>query len=100
MPGPATSSEALQWIQEAVASGRYIPTNHLFDQCDRRHIKIQDVHRAIRLATDCKPHGDPPKHGGTCWKVTGPDYEGSETTVGVEAFEDTGKRRAALCTVY
>lgn len=100
VPGPANAVDALQWIQEAVAGGRYIPTNHLFDQCQARHISIHDVKRAIRLATSCVPYNEPPRNGGTCWRVTGPDYDGDDTSVGVEAFQDHLGRRSILCTVF
>jgi hypothetical protein len=37
--------------------------------------------------------------GGTNWRVTGPDSEGEELTIGVEAYQDHLGRRALLITV-
>jgi hypothetical protein len=102
VPGPKTAVEALQWVQEAitVVPARYIPSNHIFDQCSARNISIHDAKRAIKSATSCVPYDGQPENDGTCWRITGPDFEGTETSVGVEAFLDHLGKRAILCTVF
>ena len=37
---------------------------------------------------------------GTAWRITGPDHEGDETSVGVETFVDHLGRRLLIITVF
>lgn len=60
-----------------------------------------DWKKAIREAISCKPHsGRTPTCGGTNWRVTGPDIDGDELTVAVEAFKDHLGQRTLLITVF
>jgi hypothetical protein len=101
VPGPGTSAEALAWIQEAVAAGRHlVHAPHFSRRCLERKISLPDWKKAIRDARTCVPYtGRAPTCGGTNWRVTGPDIEGDDLTVGVEAFRDHLGKRALLITV-
>jgi hypothetical protein len=63
---------------------------------------LQHVKKVIVTATRCDPYepDDGPKVGGTSWRVTGTNLDGEETTVGVEAYYDTGTRRVLFVTVF
>jgi len=101
MSGPRTESEALLWIQDALASGRYVPSVHIRDRLRERDINMDDVFNAIDSATGCQPYDrNPPEHQGTCWRVTGPTVDGESVAIGVEAFLDKKRRRCMLCTVF
>ena len=101
MPGPATEQDALTWIQDALRNGRYIYTAHFWVRCDDRDISILDVKRAVERAYSCETYKNgKPMNGGTCWRVTGPDFAGDATSIGVEAFTDHLGKRAVLCTVF
>jgi hypothetical protein len=102
VPGPTTSAEALIWIQEAVAAGRYLVHEpHFSRRCAQRNVSLPDWKKAVREACSCEPYSDrTPTCGGTNWRVTGPDIEGDDLTVGVEAFRDRGGNRALLITVF
>jgi hypothetical protein len=61
---------------------------------------MRDVRHAIANATSCAVYANrTPIMGGTSWRVIGREVDGDELTVGVEAFEDLGKR-ALLITVF
>ena len=88
------------WIQEAVANSRYIIHPHALGRFGQRGLSIRDVRHAIANATSCAAYaGRTPTLSGTNWRVTGPDVGRDEMTVGVEAFEDLGKR-ALVITVF
>ena len=97
-----TAAEALAWIQEAMAQGRYVVEPHLYRRMEERSITLRDVKRVISKATPCVTYSpeDGSKAGGTSWRVTGSDLSGSPTSVGVEAFTDHLGRRALLITVF
>jgi hypothetical protein len=99
--GPTTPAEALTWIQEAVAGGRYLVLEpHFSRRCQQRGVTLPDWKRAIRLARACVQYGGRVATcGGTNWRVTGPDIEGDDLTIGVEAFRDQVGKRALLITV-
>jgi hypothetical protein len=63
---------------------------------------MEDVFNSIEKAVACEPYMNrAPEHGGTCWRVKGPDIdEAKEIAIGVEAFLDRKRRRCVLCTVF
>jgi hypothetical protein len=102
---PTTPDEALAWIQEAMAASRYIPDPHVYKQLQRRGMghNIQHVKRAIATATRCEPYvpENGAKAGGTSWRVSGgTNLDGDATSVGVEAYYDTGQKRIVVITVF
>jgi hypothetical protein len=99
--GPTTAVDALAWAQEAIAASRYLTDPHFDRRCRQRGITLRDAQNAIRRASHCAAYaGGTPLAGGTCWRIVGPDLDGEETTVGVEAFEDHLGRRVLLITVF
>ena len=101
MSGPATPQEALPWIQDALACGRYIPTTHFGQRLWERNLQIGDVKRAVSKGISCLPYlQGKPTQDGTCWRVTGPTYQDGDVAVGVEAFKDHLGKRIVLCTVF
>lgn len=98
--GPTTPEEALAWAQEALTAGRYILDPHFGDRCSERNITFRDARYAILQATRSAPYKRTPLAGGTCWRLWGPDLEGTETGVGFEAFQDHLGRRLLLMTVF
>ena len=102
MPGPTTSAQALQWVREALAARRYLIDPHFRDQCQRRRLTFLDAKKVVETATACipyKPDRPPRTTSGTSWRVIGEDTEGTETKLGVEAFEDQLGRRVILITI-
>lgn len=63
---------------------------------------MSDVFRAVENATSIKPYEKGNLvHGGTGWRVFGPDVDGERrVAVGVEAFGEKQRRRVCLCTVF
>jgi hypothetical protein len=101
LAGP-TKGDALRWIQDALLAGRYTATFHyLVERRDLRQIDMDDIHSAVARATSLVPYAvHPPRHGGTCWRVMGPDADGTRTIgVGVEAYTDRRRRRVIIVTV-
>ena len=97
--GPTTAIDALAWAQEAIAASRYLTDPHFDRRC--RQLSEQPVLGQARRASHCAAYaGGTPLAGGTCWRIVGPDLDGEETTVGVEAFEDHLGRRVLLITVF
>ena len=100
MPGPHSSKEALPWIQEAMAAGRYFPDPHFEKRCRERGFTVHHAKRVIKTATSCTPYPTQPlRAGGTAWTVKGTDLDGQMTEVGVEACRDHLGRRVILVTV-
>jgi hypothetical protein len=100
MPGPQNSTEALPWIQEAVAKNRYILDQHFIDQADARSFSVHDAKKIIATATACIPYPDGPNlAGGTGWRVVGIALDGSSAKVGVEAYKDHLGQWAILITI-
>jgi len=62
----------------------------------------QPRYDAIKNAKACVPYV--PRNGqltdGAAWRLTGPDHEGEETSVGVETFVDHLGRRLMIVTVF
>lgn len=80
---PRTPTNARKWVR--LASRR-------ITMLDALHL----LHRTPRV----EAHPDPPRHGGTCWRVIGRHVDGERTiAVGVEAFHDERGHRLMLCTV-
>jgi hypothetical protein len=100
--GPVAAVEALAWIKDAMASGRYILDTHYVHERGRtRPVPLADLECAIGTATRCVEYkGRLPRAGGTNWRVVGTDTDGDETTVGVEAFADHLGRRIIVVTVF
>jgi hypothetical protein len=100
MPGPKTSRDALAWVKEAMAAGRYIPDPHFEKRCRQRGYSIFDAKRIAVTATGCTPYADAAiLAGGTAWRVLGRDSDGSPAALGVEAFLDNLGRRVLLITI-
>jgi len=100
MPGPATSVEALAWIQEAVSTGRYLVDPHFRKRCAQRKFTVFDAKRIIGTASVCEPYeADRVLAGGTSWRLTGTATDGSVAKVGVEAFRDHLGKRVILITI-
>ena len=101
MSGPLAAREALAWIQEALASGRYTIDVHFERRCQQRRTSTYEAKLAIARASRCTAYADrAPLAGGTSWRVVGPDPDGDDLTVGVEAFRDHLGRRALLVTIF
>ena len=102
MPGPKEAADALEWSRDAMSSGRYTPSVHFAERMMQRAVDFEDVFNAIAKATECIPFtNDPPRHGGTCWRIIGPDLEDTQrVALGVETYTDKKRRRCFLCTVF
>lgn len=100
--GPTNESEALLWAQEAICAGRYIIDAHFSRRCLQRKVSFADAKRAILKATNCQSYvpNRSSLAGGTSWRITGPDYEEQDTSVGIEAFQDHLGRRIILITIF
>lgn len=77
----------------------YTPSGHFGDRLWERKISMPDVLIVLKRAARVVPHDDPPRHGGTCWRVLGRDVDGARTIgVGVETYLDERGRWMILCT--
>lgn len=104
-PGPPTHpTDALLWAQEAIASNprRCILDTHVYKRLRQRRISERSLWTAIRSATLCVSYAPEraPLANGTSWRITGPDEDGEETSVGVETFIDHLGRRLLIITVF
>ena len=100
MSGPRNPAEARTWIREAVVAERYsFAEPHFSQRLAERKVTVADVLRVVRLARSVEPHMDPPKLGGTCWRIHGTDSDGRAIGLGVEAYVDDDERWAFLVTV-
>ena len=100
MSGPTDAVDALAWIKDAVAAGRYIPDPHFYRRCDERGFTIFDAKRIVATATKCEPYdAEILLANGTAWRITGTDTDGSEAKLGVEAFEDHLGQRVIIITI-
>jgi hypothetical protein len=99
--GPKSEEEALAWIKEAVPAGRYVPAVHFQQRLIERHFDMFDVFSAVERATRLLAYDREAVHGGTCWRLFGPDVDGTrEVALGFEAFLDKKRRRVVLCTLF
>ena len=55
MPGPKTPQDALVWVKDAMAAGRYIPDPHFEKRCRQRRFSVFDAKRIAATATTWKP---------------------------------------------
>lgn len=100
MPGPATSADALVWIREAMAAGRYLVDPHFRKRCAQRGFTVFDARKIVQTATSCRSYrADQLLAGGTSWRITGSATDASEAMVGVEAFQDHLGNRVILITI-
>jgi hypothetical protein len=100
MPGPKTSADALIWVKDAMAAGRYIPDLHFEKRCRQRRYSIFDAKRIAATATTCEPYPEAKiLAGGTSWRVFGRDSDGDPAALGVEAFLDSFGRQVLLITI-
>jgi hypothetical protein len=100
MAGPKTAQDALVWVKEAMAAGRYIPDPHFEKRCRQRRYSIFDAKRIAATATRCASYSEATiLAGGTAWRVVGTDSDGDPAALGVEAFVDNLGRRVLLITI-
>ncbi len=98
---PENPVDARKWIQEAVRSSRYTATGHVGQRLAQRRLNMDDLLHAIEHPRKVEPYPDMPRHGGTCWRLFGPDVDQEqEIGVGIEAYLDDRGRWAVLCTIF
>jgi hypothetical protein len=66
----------------------------------QRGLNALDVTAAIARAKRCAPYDTMAEHGGTCWGVFGPDNDGRQLAIGVEAFVEEDEQAVILCTAF
>jgi hypothetical protein len=102
MAGPKSASIALKCAKEAITAGRFIPSVHFGRRLGERAIDMIDIHTAIDRSNRAEPYKDGiPVNDGTCWRIIGPDCDGSRIIgVGIEVFAGVDRRPwITLCTV-
>jgi hypothetical protein len=101
---PTTPEDALRWAKEAIAAKprRFLLDTHVYVRMAQRDISERSIWHALNNAHTCVAFvpDRPPLTSGTSWRITGPDHEGDETSVGVEAFTDHLGRRLLIITVF
>jgi hypothetical protein len=98
---PESPADARRWIQEAVRSSRYTATSHVGQRLGQRQLGMDDLLHAIEHPRKVEPYPNMPRHGGTCWRLYGPDLDQEqEIGVGIEAYLDDRGRWAVLCTLF
>lgn len=98
---PGNPVDARRWIQEAVRSRCYTATDHVGQRLAQRRLSMDDLLHAIEHPRKVEPYPDMPRHGGTCWRLFGPDLDQEqEIGVGIEAYLDDRGRWAVLCTIF
>ena len=65
-----------------------------------RYVAHVDIIAVISRAKRCLPYDCMPEHGGTTWRVIGPDLDGRQLAVGVETYVDEKKKAVVLITVF
>jgi hypothetical protein len=81
-------------------ASRYLLEKHFEDRCEERNFSIFDAKHLIANATRCEPYvTGTPRHGGTCWRIVGPDIDGTLTGLGVELFRDHLGKVIAVVTL-
>jgi hypothetical protein len=100
MSGPQTPSDALAWVREAMAAGRYIPDPRFEKRCRQRHYSVFDAKRIAATAKTCAPYPEAKVlANGTCWRLLEQDSNGDMAALGVEAFLDSFGRQVLLITI-
>lgn len=102
MAVPQSPEGVLACAKAAITAGRFIPANHFGDRMSERHVDMTDIHTAIDRSRHAEPYKDgKPRHGGTCWRIIGPDCDGEGNIgVGIEVFKElNGSCWIVLCTV-
>lgn len=100
MGGPRTEGAALSWIRRAVKLGRYLVSAHFEDQHEDRGLSLTDAKHAIEHAVGCSRYiHNPPKHGGTSWRLYGPGIDAPAIVVAFEAYRDTHGEWCMLITI-
>lgn len=100
MPGPLTEKEALEWVAEVLAAGRYLLDPHFLDRCEERSFSRRDWQNVVETATSCVAYRKwKPLHGGTSWRLVGITIDGDGAAIGFEAYQDHMGRRALLITI-
>jgi len=99
---PTSAADALIWAKEAMIAGRYLVDPHVRKRMVQRAVEWRSLWYAIKNATTCLRYtpDSEARLGGTSWRIIGPDHEGEEIAVGVEAFADHLGRRVLLLTVF
>ena len=96
-----TAARALLAARAAVENRRFFVIDHADGRGDLRHITLHDMKYVIKTATNCVPYPEGvPKNGGTCWRISGKDLDGEETTVGIEVVRDHLGNCAYVVTVF
>lgn len=98
---PENPVDARKWIQEAVRSSRYRTTDHVSQRLAQRRLSMDDLLHAIAHPRMLEAYPGMARHGGTCWRLFGPDLDHEqEIAVGIEAYLDDVGRWAVLCTIF
>lgn len=99
---PTSPADALGWAKAAAANGRYIVDDHYFKRCQQRRISPRAWRQVLATAKQCLPYVPDrgPLAGGTSWRIIGEDFEGEETTIGVETYVDRSGGRVLIITVF
>jgi hypothetical protein len=100
VPGPTNAADALVWIREAIAAGRYIVDAHFMKRARTRSFSVNDAKKIIATATACAEYPDATiLAGGTAWRVTGTALDGTTAKVGAEAYRDHLGKQIILITI-
>jgi hypothetical protein len=100
MSGPQNSTDALVWIQEAAAAGRYIVDPHFEKRSKIRNFSVHDAKKIVVTATSCTEYPDATLlAAGTAWRVTGTALDGTTAKIGVEAYKDHLGRQIIFITI-
>jgi hypothetical protein len=99
---PTDPADVVGWVNDAVQNGRHLIDGHYYKRCDQRGLPVQVWKRVLRTMASCASYTPErgPLAGGTSWRITGQDFEGEETAIGIETFADHLGRRAIIITVF
>jgi hypothetical protein len=102
LEAPTNPADVVGWVDDAVQNGRHLIDDHYYKRCNQRGLPPQVWKRVLRTMTSCTPYAPDrgPLAGGTSWRITGQDFEGAGTAIGVETFADHLGRRAIIITVF
>ena len=76
--------------------------SHVYIRMAQRSITERSIWYAIKNAASCIAYtpDDGQLTSGTAWRITGPDHDGEDTSVGVECFVDQMGKRLLILTVF